>query len=214
MFAARNAILTRPTTVVKANIAYGNPFTALPPGNNLAMTTGAAATGHTIISGILRESNSTISDGQKYSAYVLSDVLNTDVFEVTAGNAALSTTDRGIGPGVFNSDMTKGVFVIISGNTHNCRIHTWNAGVVTIVGTTSGSFSTSSSDIIKLIPTINAGVVTWNVYRNATLLGANWVDSTHIMDIPGHRPAGCFRRLYSNGHFASPGIKSLSAVDL
>lgn len=203
--------------VTKQTYSFGPPFSGMPPGNDLAMTVGAALTGHSIVSGTMRESastNTTSGGSSKYSAYVLSDKLGTDLFEVGVGNAVLSTTDRGIGPGVFSDDLTKGVFFIINGNTTSCRIFTWESGVVTQVGTSQAIYSTSSADIMWLRPTVSAGVVTWNCYRNATLLTTAWTDTGHLLDIPGRRAAACFKRVYSGGQFASPGVKSLAAADL
>lgn len=196
----------------KRSVSYPS-FPTLPAqGFNVAITTGAGSV--TAVSNNLREGNSIIANGTYFSAFVFSEVMHTPLFTITAGNAALSTTDRGIGAGMFSDDGTKGVFFIICGNGTPCRIYSWTGGVATIQGTTSNQFSTSSSDLIRLQPSMSAGVVTWNVYRNATLLGCNWTDSTHIMDLPGRRFGAVFRRLYSNGQFPSPGVKSMAAQDL
>lgn len=196
----------------KRSVSYSS-FPTLPAkGFNVAVTTGAGTV--TAISNNLREGNSITSNGTYISAYVFPEVMHTPLFTVTAGNAALSTTDRGIGGGMFSDDGSKGVFVIIAGNTAPCRIYSWSGGVATVQGTTSNQFSTSSSDLIRLQPSMSAGVVTWNVFRNATQLTCNWTDSSHIMDLPGRRFGAVFRRIYSSGHFPSPGIKSMAAQDL
>ncbi len=169
-----------------------------------------------VVSNILRESNNTGTTTQAYfSAFVFPEVMHTPLFSITAGNAALSTTDRGIGAGMFSADGTKGVFFIIAGNTTPLRIYSWTGGTATVQGTTSNQFSTSSSDLIRLQPSMSgSGVVTWNIYKNGTLQTATWTDSSHVIDLPGRRFGACFRHAYSNGQFASPGIKSMAAQDL
>jgi hypothetical protein len=195
----------------KRSVSYAS-FPVLPPkGFNVALTTGAGVA--QVVSNNLRESNGTTTN-PSYSAYVFPEVMHTPLFTATAGNALLQVSSRGIGTGMFSDDGTKGVFFIIAGNTTPCRIFSWDGGVLTVRGTTSSQFSTSSSDLLRLQPSISAGVVTWNVFRNATQLTCNWTDSTHIMDLPGRRFAACFRHEYSGGHFAAPGIKSMAAQDL
>lgn len=196
----------------KRSVSYAS-FPALPAkGFDVTITSGAGTV--TAVSNNLREGNSIASNGIYFSAYVFSEVMHTPLFTVTAGNAALSSTDRGIGAGMFSDDGTKGVFFIICGNTTPCRIYSWTGGTATVQGTTSNQFSTSSSDLIKLQPSMSSGVVTWNIYRNGTLLNATWTDSSHVIDLPGRRFGGVFRRAYSNGQFASPGIKSMAAQDI
>lgn len=189
-------------------------FTVVPvQGFNVAITSGAGAA--TVTSSALRESNGTTASSS-LSAYVFAEVMHTPLFTVTIGNARIGavTSSRGIGGGMFSDDGTRGVFFIMAGNTTPCRIYTYESGTATIRGTTSNQFTTSSSDLIQLRPSISSGVVTWNIYRNGVLMNANWTDNTHIMDLPGRRFGACFRHEYSGGHFPSPGIKSVEAADI
>lgn len=197
----------------KRSVSYTS-FPTLPAkGFNVIITPNAGSA--QVVSNILRESNNTGTTAQAYfSAYVFPEVMHTPLFSVTAGNAALSTTSRGIGAGMFSDDGTKGVFFIIAGNTTSLRIYSWIGGTATVQGTTSNQFSTSSSDLIRLQPSMSGGVVTWNIYKNGTLQTATWTDSSHVIDLPGRRFGGCFRHEYSSGQFPSPGIKSMAAQDL
>lgn len=197
----------------KRTVSYPSPFAALPAkGFDVAMTSGAGATA--ITSSALRESGSIVSDGTYYSAFVFPEVMHTGVFSVTCGNAALQTSDRGIGAGVFSGDGTKGVFFIMCGNSVSCRIKTYLSGTISDQGTFANTFSTSGSDLLQLRPSLSSGVYTWTVYKNGSATACTWTDSSHVIDLPGRRFGACFRHNYSNGQFSSPGIKSMAAADL
>ena len=195
----------------KRSVSYAS-FPSVPVGLNVAMTTGAGTA--RVASNVMYENNSTASNATYYSAYVFPETMHTPLFSMTATNNAASTTSRGIGAGMFSDDGTKGVFVIICGNTTNCRIFSYSSGTVTAQGTASSQFSTTSGDLIKLQPSISSGVVTWSVYKNGTLLTCTWTDSSHVMDLPGRRFAACFRHEYNTGQFSSPGIKAMAAQDI
>lgn len=189
-------------------------FSVLPVlGFDVAFTAGAGAA--TVTSSALRESNGTTTN-PSFSAYVFPEVMHTPLFSVTVGNARIGavTSSRGIGGGMFSDDGTKGVFFIMTGNTIACRIYTYESGTLTVRGTSSNQFTTSGSDLIQLRPSVSAGVVTWNIFKNGVQQNANWTDSTHIMDLPGRRFGVCFRHEYSFGHYPSPGIKSLMVEDI
>ena len=196
----------------KRSVSYAS-FSVLPvKGFDVAFTSGAGAT--QITSSSLRESNGTTASSS-YSSYVFPEVMHTPLFTVTAGNAALaSASSRAIGAGMFSGDGTKGVFFLMAGNTTPLRIYSWTGGTLTIQGTTSNQFTSSSSDLLKLQPSMSAGVVTWNVFKNGVQQNANWTDSSHVVDLPGRRFGPCFRHEYSGGHFPSPGVKSMAAQDI
>lgn len=196
----------------KRSVSYPS-FPSLPAkGFDVLISSGAGAT--SAVSNNLREGSSVVANGTYFSAFVFAEVMHTPLFSITVGNAALSTTDRGIGAGMFSGDGTKGVFFIICGNSTPLRIYSYVNGTATVQGTTSSQFSTSSNDLLRLQPSMSNGVVTWNIFKNGTQQTATWTDSSHVVDLPGRRFGACFRRTYSNGQFASPGVKSMAAQDL
>lgn len=211
--AVRHGALASSGAVAKKTISYAS-FPSVPAGTlDVAITSGAGVVG--VTSNALRENNSTATNATYRSAAVLPDAMSSSLFACTVTNANLSTTDRGIGPGCFSADGTKGVYAIMCGNTNAHRIYSWAGGVNTSQ-VTAGTpvFTTSSTDTLTLSPSVAAGVVTWTLLKNGGSTGLFWTDSAHVVDLPGPHPAACFQRFYSGGHFPSPGIKALTATDL
>lgn len=211
--AARRGALASAGAVAKKTISYSS-FPSVPAGTlDVAMSPGAGVVG--VTSNALRETNSTATNATYRSAAVLPDVMGSGLFACTVTNANLVTADRGIGPGCFSADGTKGVYAIMFGNSNAQRIYSWAGGVNTqqaIAGT--AVYTASSTDTITLQPSIAAGVVTWTLLKNGASTGLSWTDSSHVVDLPGAHPAACFQRFYSGAHYPSPGIKALTATDL
>lgn len=209
--AARRGAIAASGASPKKTINY--TFTAKPAGTlDVALDANAGASA--INSNALREGANSGTAGQYYlSAAVMPDVMST-LYSTTVTNAAQSTSQRGMGPGCFSSDGTKGVFAILKGNTGAAAIYSWTGGVYVSQATLGGLYSTSSSDQIAIVPSVAAGVVTWTVVKNGTPTSLSWPDSGHVVDLPGTHPAACFLHQYSGGQFYSPGISALAAADL
>lgn len=210
------AISVGGTDIWSAKKTLNYTFTALPTGLvDVAITAGAGVAA--INSNAIRETARSSGSGYFYSAALMPVDMGTELFVVTVTNAAQSSSQRGVGAGVFSADGTKGVFCIFKGNTSGPELNTWVGGVMTTQATVSGVYSTSSSDQLALEPSVDVdGVVTWTVTKNGGAVGAglSWTDDGHLIDLPGKRAATCFKHQYSGGEFYSPGISALTASDL
>lgn len=208
--AARRGALAASGASPKKTISY--TFTSKPAGT-LDVAIDANAGASAINSNALREGASGTAGQYYLSAAVMPDVMST-LYSTTVTNAAQSTSRRGMGPGCFSADGTKGVFAILKGNTGAAAIYSWVGGAYAVQANQSGLYSTASTDQIALVPSVSAGVITWTVVKNGTPTALTWTDSGHLVDLPGTHPAACFLHEYSGYQFYSPGISALAAADL
>lgn len=162
--------------------------------------------------GVMREPNSANVNAAYYSTGVFAEQMASGLYSVTVGNAALVNNSQGIGAGMSNADGSIQVFVIVCTNTTSARIYTWVAGVLTQVGTTSSTVSSSASDKLALVPSLSGGIYTYTLYKNGAPTACVFTDSSAVIGVPGRHPVAAFKRTYSSGQAASPGIKSLSAA--
>jgi hypothetical protein len=179
---------------------------------DVAINAGAGTT--SVSGGIIREGNSTASNGTYHTASIWGNVMNTSYYTVSATNGALSTTNRGFGPGMSDSAGTKIVYVIVCSNTSAATIQTFVSGTVTTQASLAGLYATTSTDIITLVPTVSAGLYTYTVYKNGSVTALTWTDSSSVVGLPGRYPCGVFKHIYSSGQFTSPGIRAYAAADI
>ena len=194
----------------KATTTYSS-FPAVPTGTvDVALTSGAGVA--RIQSNTLQESNS--SSGYQYSAAVLPDAMATDLFSVEATAGALSGgVARAVGPGVFSADGSNGVMAFIPATSSSATIHSRIGGTFTQRASLSGLYATAGQ-AIKLLPSVSAGLVTWTVYINGVATGLSWVDSGHLVDLPGRHPAAVFKHYGTSGQYFSLGVAALTATDI
>lgn len=207
------AAAVAPAPAVKLGITYPS-FPSVPAGTvSVALNSGAGSV--QVSSNTLQEGNSAASNSGYYTAAVLPDAMATDVFAVEATVGALSGAagDRGVGPGLFSADGTAGVMTFWPASSGTAYIHSRSGGAFTQRASV-GSQTANTGAVIRLVPTVSGGVVTWNVYLNGVLTGLSWVDSTHLVDLPGRHPAAVFRHQYNFGQYPSRGISALTAFDL
>ncbi len=197
----------------KATTTYSS-FPTVPSGTvNVAITSGAGAVQAT--SNTLQEGSALASNGPYYSAAVLPDAMATDLFsvKVTVGALSGAAADRGVGPGVFSADGTKGVATVWQASSSTAVIRSWSGGSFATQGSL-GSQAANAGDIVELVPSVAAGVVTWTVHLNGTPTTLTWTDSGHLVDLPGRHPAAVFRRAYNFGQYPSRGVAALTAADI
>lgn len=198
----------------KVTTTYAS-FPTVPAGTvNVAITSGAGAAQAS--SNTLQEGNSNASNGPYYSAAVLPDSMATDLFSVAATVGALSGTasDRHVGAGVFSADGTVGVMTFWPSASGTASIHT-RVGGTFAERATRGSSTANTGDVIKLVPTVSGGVVTWTVHLNGVPTSLSWIDSGHVVDLPGRHPALTFRRAYVfPNQYPSRGVSAFTAADI
>lgn len=199
-------------------MAY-NPFTAsvTPVGMVVVPTSAPAPNTVTVDSSArLREGNTaTNTNGTYFTCAVFPEKMVDGAYTVGVGNAAISTSDRGIGAGYSNNDHSRIIFFIMSGNTTACRLYTYIDGILTPVGTTQSIFSTAGSDVLWIRYSVSGSDIIYTVYRNATATTVTWTDvGGATLGTPGRKPVAAFRRTYSGSQFASPGIDSIEAAML
>ncbi len=195
-----------------ASVSYAS-FPTKPSGIvDVAITTGAGAS--TVSSNILTESNSIASNAVYFSAAVFPDQMNTNLYIPQVRNANRATTDRGIGAGMSNSSGNAIVYFVMCGNSIAATIQTWAGGTRTVQASTGGLFSTSSSDWLSIVPSIESGHYRYTVHKNGSATALTWLDSADVIGTPGRYPCAAFRRAYSTGHYASPGVAAFAAADI
>lgn len=207
------------TVPASTSVLYGPPFAAstVPAGVVVVPTAANAPSTVTVdASGRMREGATGGADGTYFTLAVFPETMAAGPYKVGAGQAAIQTSDRGIGAGYCNSDLNTAVFVIMCGNTTACRLYTYVGGVVTPVGTSQSIFSTSGSDVIWIQYSVSGADIVYTVMRNTTATTVTWTDTGGAtIGTPGRKPCLAFRRSRSGGgQFASPGIDSIEAVML
>lgn len=198
----------------KVTTTYAS-FPTVPAGTvNVALNSGAGAVQAS--SNTLQEGNALQSNAPYHSAAVLPDSMATDLFSVAATVGALSGTanDRHTGAGVFSADGTAGVMTFWPSSSGTATIHTRVGGTFT-ERASRGSSTANTGDVIKLVPTVTDGVVTWTVHLNGVPTSLTWTDSGHLVDLPGRHPATVFRRVYVfPSQYPSRGVSALTAADI
>lgn len=182
---------------------------------DIPLTTGAS-NATTMSSGILREGNSIASNGSYYTLSLWGVETSTDFYTSSVTNGLIASTDRAMGPALSNSDGSKVICSLHTGNAGSSTITTFIGGVMTHRFTsTSATFrSSSSTDVMTLVPSVSGGVWTYTVYKNGTALAMSWTDTAGDFGAPGKYPSGMFRHTYSTGQYVSPGIRAYSAADI
>ncbi|MUL47617.1 hypothetical protein FZI85_25220 [Mycobacterium sp. CBMA293] len=198
----------------KVTTTYAS-FPTVPTGTvNVAINSGAGAVQAS--SNTLQEGNCNASNGPYHSAAVLPDSMATDLYSVAVTVGALSgaASDRHVGAGVFSADGTVGVMTFWPAASGGATIHSRVGGTFT-ERASRGSSVANSGDVIKLVPTVSGGVVTWTVHLNGVPTSLSWVDSGHVADLPGRHPATVYRRVYVfPNQYPSRGVAALTAADI
>ncbi len=220
MFAAKDLLLTRPTAAPPGGGGVGSAsyasFPSVPAGTvHVAVTTGAGVPA--IVSGTtLQEGNSILTNGGYNSHFVLPDIMAvTTVISVTITVGALSVAanNRGVGPGVFSSDGTKGVYFRFNSQSATATLVSFQSGAETTQMSLASQVAVPA-DTLTLTGTLSGGVWTWTVKKNggADISGLTWPDSGHVIDLPGNRVGASFRHQYASGQAPSRGVAALSAT--
>lgn len=179
---------------------------------DVAITSGAGVSG--VASNVLTETNSTAVNGQYFSAAVFPDEMATNLYVPRVRNANRNSSDRGIGCGMSNNTGNRIVYFIMSSNSTAATIQTWVGGTRTVQVSLGGLFSTSASDWLSLVPSIDSGFYRYTVNKNGSATALTWLDSAGVIGTPGRFPAAAFRHSYSSGQFVSQGIAALEVMDL
>lgn len=179
---------------------------------DVAITPGAGVS--TVASNALVESNSSAVNGTYFSAAVFPDEMATNLYVPRIRNANRNTTDRGIGCGMSNAAGTIIVYFIIASNTTAATIQTWTGGTRTTQATQGSIFTTSSADLLSLVPAVESGHYRYTLHKNGSATALTWLDSSDIIGVPGKYPCATFRHIYSASQFASQGIGALTAADI
>jgi len=161
----------------------------------------------------LQEDNRTSGTGYFRTFLVLPDEMATSRFAVTVtvGALSVSASDRAVGGGCTNAAGTKAIFVMVPQASGFASIRTWDG--TTLTNRVTVTAVAVPGDKITIQPSVSSGVVTWTALKNGTpIAGLAWSDSTHVLDLPGTRPAPYFTHAYSFGDFHTRGIAALSAV--
>ena len=213
--AAAVGLTVTPTLTVSAKVTttYAS-FPNVPAGTvNVALDNGAGAVRSS--SNTLQEGNCSASNSTYRSAAVLPDSMATDLFwvEVKVGALSGAAGDRNVGAGIFSADGTKGVVTLWPASSNTATIYSWAGGTLTQQASL-GSQVANTGALIRLVPSVSGGVVTWTVYLNGTPTALTWTDSSHVVDLPGRHPAAGFRRAYNAGQYPSRGVAALTAADI
>lgn len=215
-------MMTRPTAAPSGpsgvtSVAYPS-FTVVPAGALNVLQTANA--GNAIVSGTtLQEGNNAgTTTGGYNSVLVLPDTMaiTTSVsVTVTVGARSTAANNRAVGGGLFSADGTKGVYIRFPGASGTATLCTWSGGVEAQPKTSTQTGT--AGDTLTLTGTlgaVTAGVWTWTVSKNggAAIAALSWDDASHVVDLPGNRPAAAFRHQYSGGQFPSRGVAALSAT--
>jgi hypothetical protein len=179
---------------------------------DVAITAGAGAS--LVSSNVLTEGNSSTTNGNYFSAAVFPNQMGTNLYIPRVRNANRASSDRGIGCGMANSTGTSIVYFIVCGNSTSATIQTWVGGVRATQVTQGGIFSSSNSDWLSLVPTMDAGYYRYTVHKNGSATALTWHDTGSVIGVPGKYPCAAFRHTYSFGQFVSPGILALEAADI
>ncbi len=213
--AAAVGLSVTPTLTVSAKVTTTyDSFPTVPAGTvNVALNNGAGAVQAS--SNTLQEGSCTASNATYRSAAVLPDSMATDLFwvEVKVGALSGAAGDRNVGAGVFSADGTKGVVTLWPASSNTATIYSWAGGTLTQQASL-GSQVANTDALIRLVPSVSGGVVTWTVYLNGTPTALTWTDSSHVVDLPGRHPAAGFRRAYNFGQYPSRGVAALTAADI
>jgi len=197
----------------KATMTYSS-FPTVPSGTvNVALNSGAGAVQAS--SNTLQEGSCTASNATYRSAAVLPDSMATDLFwvEVKVGALSGAAGDRNVGAGAFSADGTKGVVTLWPASSNTATIYSWAGGTLTQQASL-GSQAANTDALIRLVPSVSAGVVTWTIWLNGVPTSLTWTDSGHVVDLPGRHPAAGFRRAYNFGQYPSRGVAALTAADI
>lgn len=213
-------VLKKPVMASEGNIpkqtfTYSS-FSVVPDVLYVPLTTNIVASDVSLaINGTALQENN--GPGKTYQfAAIFPDQCSTNFITAIATNAGKGgSTNRMAGVGIFNSDGSKGVYVVapVSGQG--------NGYIVTVInGVTSNRVSSSginwgSGNTFQLLPSVGYdGLVTWTLYKNGNVTSYLWKDYNNEIGLPGNRVAPVFHHIYSSGHFKSPGIAAISFYDL
>lgn len=197
-----------------ANLNYS--FSSGKPPGMVDVATTAGAGIPTIISGVcLREGSKSGGSGGYNLHAVMPDsmaITTTISVTVTVGNLDVSANNRAVGPGIFSSDGSKGIYLRFASQSSTAQLITWDAGVS--AAKTSSTQVANTGDTITLTGTLAGGVWTWTAKKNggADIAALTWVDSAHEIDLPGFKPGIAFRQQYSGSNFYSRGVSNITAT--
>lgn len=190
-------------------------FPSVPAGSlNVAQTVGAGNA--QTVSNTLQEGNSSTTNGGYNSILVLPDTMSVTTsvtVTVTVGALSVVANNRGVGPGIFSADGTKGIYVRINSQSSTAALCYWSGGVETQPKTSTQV--ATAGDTITITGTygsVTAGCWTWTVKKNGgtDIAAFTWTDSANLIDLPGVKPAVAFRHQYAAGQAPSRGVAALS----
>jgi len=193
-------------------------FTSGKPGGMVDVeVTPSTGTTPTVIvdSTTLREGAMTSGSG----GYNLHAVMPTDMtiatsisVTVTVGSYSSDANNRAVGPGVFSSDGSSGVYVRFASFSSSCVLYTWDGSSETSRATSSQR--ATAGDTATLTGTLSSGTWTWTVKKNGgdDIAALTWADSGHVIDLPGSHPGIAFRTQRSGSNFYSRGVTRIVAA--
>ncbi len=207
MFFARTTMMGAP----KKTMSFTFSGTTKPAGlTDIALTTGAGGT--TVASGILREGNSSTSNGTYFTLTQWGFQMETPIYISTVTNGGLSSTDRGIGAAMSDATGSKVIYCLFHGNSQPAAIETHISGVRASRATLSGNFI-AAGNTISLVPSVSGGIYTYTVHKNGSPIALSWTDSGGLIGTPGPYPGAVFKHIYSGGQFGSPGVSGYNVAD-
>lgn len=139
---------------------------------------------------------------------------NSDLVYVE-GTKGTGNNDRQSGIGIFNEDVTDGIYIQARASGKGAgQLITMIDGVLANRIDTTG-LSWQSGQKLKLVPTLDVNnIVTWNIYKDSgSGYGPTpyhtWVDINNELGLPGRRVGAIFHHAYSSGHYRSPGVAAM-----
>lgn len=218
MLAARNAMITPNAGVLKQSYSYAFSGTTKPASIIDVALNANASNVTTVASGVIREGNNAgTTNGFYYTLSLWGVQMATNYYTSSVTNGLLQNTDRAVGPAMSDATGSKVIFTSHPGTSGNATIITVIGGVMTTRFTSSSATyrSSSSTDVLAIIPSVSGGIWTYQAYKNGSALaGMSWTDSLNEFGTPGVYPGGVFRHTYSVGQYGSPGIKAYAAADI
>lgn len=199
-----------PLTNLNHSFADGKP-----PGTvDVIVTAGAQPS---VISGVALREGAMSSGSGGYNSHAVMPysmaITATISVTVTVGSLDAAANNRAVGPGIFSSDGSSGIYVRFASASSTASLITWN-GTAETTRTSLGSQVANTGDTITLTGTLSGGVWTWTVKKNggADIGSLTWADSGHAIDLPGSKVGVAFRHQYSGSNFYSRGVTNIAAA--
>lgn len=213
----------RATSAASGGAGGGGPITSLdylfsagkPAGIVDVSSVGTVLPTTIISSTTIREGGMTGGSGGSNSHAVMPETfgITTSIsVSVTVGSLDSAANNRAVGPGVFSSDGTKGVYIRFCAASGTCALYSYQSGTETLQKTATNV--ANSGTVITLTATLSGGVWTWTVKKDggADIAAYTWADSAHVIDLPGSKIGMAFRTQRSGSNYYSRGITRIQAT--